>query len=135
MARTIQQTVRFRLAPERLFDIYMDSKKHSAATKFAASVSRKVGGRFSAFNGMLQGKNLAIVPKRMIVQAWRGSDWKKTDLDSILILTFSKAPGGGQISLVHANVPDKHYAGIQKGWPKYYWNPWRIYLKHKSGKG
>ena len=135
MAMTIQQSARFSVPPEVLFDIYLDSKKHSAAVQSKASVSRKVGGRFSAFNGMLQGKNLAIVPKRMIVQAWRGSDWKQTELDSILILTFSKVPGGGQISLVHANIPDRAYPGIRRGWPKYYWNPWRIYLKQKAGKG
>lgn len=129
MAKTIQQTVKFTVSPEKLFDIYMNSKKHSAAIKSRASVSRKVGGKFNAFGGVLRGKMLVIAPKRMIVQTWRGSDWKKTDPDSILILTFSKASGGGRISLVHANVPDRHYVGINKGWNKYYWKPWKAYLK------
>jgi hypothetical protein len=71
----------------------------------------------------------------MIVQAWRGSHWQRTDLDSILILTFSKDAGGARISLVHANIPDHDYAGIQKGWPKHYWKPWRVYLKHVSRRG
>ena len=73
--KTIQQTVAFRVPPEKLFDIYLDSKKHAAAVNSQASLSRKVGGRFRIFRGALQGKNLAIVPKRMIVQTWRGSDW------------------------------------------------------------
>ena len=133
MAKTIQQTARFPASPEALFDIYLDSKKHSAATNSKASVSRKVGGKFSAFHGMLQGRNLAIVPKRMIVQVWRGSDWKQTELDSILILTFRKAPGGGQIDLVHANIPDHAYPGIRRGWPKYYWKPWKAYLRKLAG--
>lgn len=64
---------------------------------------------------------------RPIVQSWRTSDWKKTDLDSILILRFSRAPRGARIALVHANVPDKWYAMIQKGWQKYYWKPWKAY--------
>jgi activator of HSP90 ATPase len=132
MAKTIQQTTRFSVPPDVLFDIYLDSKKHSAATNSKASVSRRVGGKFSAFHGMLQGRNLAIIPKRMIVQSWRGSDWKQPDLDSILILTFSKAPGGGQVNLVHANIPDHASPGIRRGWPKYYWKPWRTYLKKKS---
>jgi len=133
MAKTIQQTARFSVPPEALFDIYLDSKKHSAATNSKASVSRRVGGKFSAFHGMLQGRNIAVVPKRMIVQAWRSSDWKQPDLDSILILTFSKAPGGGQIDLVHANIPDHAYPGIRRGWPKYYWKPWTAYLKQRPG--
>jgi hypothetical protein len=65
----------------------------------------------------------------MIVQTWRGSNWKKSEGDSILILTFNKVSGGGRINLVHANVPDRDYAGINRGWNKYYWKPWRAYLR------
>jgi activator of HSP90 ATPase len=129
MPKTIQQTVKFNAPPERLYAIYMDSKKHGAAVNARVSMARRAGGRFSAFGGMLRGKNLAIVPGRMIVQTWRGSDWKKSEGDSILILTFSKVRGGGRIKLVHANVPDRHYAGINRGWNKYYWKPWRAYLR------
>ncbi len=129
MPKTIQQTVKFAAPPEKLFDVYLDSKKHAAAINSRASISRRVGGRFSAFGGMLRGRILALVPKRMIVQTWRGSDWKKSDGDSILILTFTKASGGGRIHLVHANIPDRRYAHINRGWPKYYWKPWRTYLR------
>ena len=132
MAKMIQQAVKFSVSPEKLFDIYMNSKKHSAAIKSPASISRKVGGRFSAFGGMLRGKILALGPKRMIVQTWRGSDWKKSDGDSILILTFDKAPGGARLGLVHANIPDRRYARINRGWAKYYWRPWRAYLKRAT---
>ena len=89
MAKTIQQTVKFSAPPDRLYDIYMDSKKHGAAVGSSASVSRKIGGRFSAFGGMLSGRLLARVPGRLIVQTWRGSNWKKSEGDSILILTFN----------------------------------------------
>ena len=129
MPKTIQQTVKLGASPEALFDIYLDSKKHGAAVNARASMSRKVGGKFSIWDGMIRGRNLAIVPKKMIVQSWRGSSWRKSDLDSLLVLTFSKASGGGQINLVHANVPDQHAAGIQKGWHTYYWKPWNAYLK------
>lgn len=131
MAKTIQQTVKFSASPARLFNIYMDSKKHSAATNSRATVSRKVGGKFTAFDGALSGRMLAVVPNRMIVQAWRGSNWKKTDLDSVLILTFSKAPGGGRVNLVHANIADQRHASIQRGWTTYYWKPWKAYLRRK----
>src|SRR5205814_6119675 len=90
MTKTIQQRVEFPVSPERLFEIYTDSKRHSAATGSPATVSKKVGGKFSAFGGMLSGRNLAVIPNQMIVQAWRGSHWKETDPDSILILKFSK---------------------------------------------
>ena len=60
MTRAIQQRVRFNVSPARLFNIYMDSRQHSAATQAKAVVSRKVGGKFSAFEGTLSGKMLAV---------------------------------------------------------------------------
>lgn len=133
MARTIQQTVEFtNVSPDELFDIYVDPEKHSAATGSKASLSRKPGEEFSCFDGRIKGKNLAIIPKRLIVQSWRGSPWQETDLNSTLVLSFREIPGGGQIDLVQANVPDHAYDIINDGWPKYYWNPWRTYLKHRS---
>lgn len=132
MPKTILQTVKFSASPEQLFYIYMDSKKHSAAIGARATISRTMGGRFTAHDGWIRGKNLAIVPKRMIVQSWRGADWRKNDLDSILILTFTKVRGGGRITLVHANVPDQWYARINRGWNTHYWKPWKAYLRRPA---
>ena len=135
MTKPIVQSVPFKASPEELFAMFTDSKKHSAATGAKASVSPKVGAKWSAFDGMILGKNLAVVPGRMIVQAWRASHWKDSDLDSVLILNFSPAPGGGKIDLVHAGVPQHDYKGVTKGWPSYYWEPWKAYLKAQAAKG
>ncbi|HKV03775.1 MAG TPA: SRPBCC domain-containing protein [Candidatus Acidoferrales bacterium] len=132
MTKTIQQSVRFRARPEELFDIFLDSKKHSAATGGKASVSRKAGGKFTAWNGQLRGRNLLVVPKRLIVQSWRATQWKTGDPDSILVLQFSKARGGAKIDLVHVNVPQHDHKGVTQGWPKYYWKPWKKYLAAKA---
>ena len=64
----------------------------------------------------------------MIVQAWRSSQWSKDDADSILILTFNRTKSGGRIDLVHVNVPEHDHKGVTKGWPEFYWRPWRTYL-------
>lgn len=128
MTPVIRQSEQFAASPAELFEMYMDSKKHSAATGGLAKLSRKAGGAFTAWGGQLWGKNLLIVPKRMIVQTWRSSNFKKDDADSILVLTFSKAPKGSRIDLAHVGVPAQDHAGVSKGWPKYYWEPWRAYL-------
>jgi len=134
MAKTIQQSVKFAASPRELYSTYLDSRKHGAAIDSTASVERRVGGRFTAFDGMLRGKILALVPGRMIVQSWRGADWKKTELDSVLTLTFEKARGGARLGLVHANIPNRHAASIQHGWHNYYWRPWRAYLREAKEK-
>lgn len=134
MTSAIQQRVRFNVSPARLFKLYMDSRQHSAATHAKAMVSRKVGGKFSAFDGVITGKMLAIVPDRMIVQVWRAKHWRKTDLDSVLVLKFSKIKDGTQIDLVHVNVPEHDHKGVKDGWVRYYWKPWRAYLSQGQSR-
>ena len=113
--------------------IYWYMFRHSiVATGAKAVMSRAVGAKFMAHAGHLRGRNLAIVSKRLIVQSWRGSNWKKRDLDSILVLVFSRVRGGGRISLVQVNVPDAHASSINRGWLQYYWKPWKAHLRRKS---
>lgn len=129
MVNVIQQRITLNAPPEALFDTYIDSKRHAAVIGDKVLISRKAGTTFSAFDGSLTGRNLLIVPNRMIVQSWRAKIWKKTDPDSILILQFNKVAGGGRIDLIHTNVPDHAYQVIKKGWLNYYWKPWKASLK------
>lgn len=135
MSKPIEQRVTLPASPEELFRTYLDSVKHSRVTGAPARVSRKVGGSFTAFGGALKGRNIAIVPNRMIVQTWRSTGWKKSEHDSVLVLTFHKAPGGGKIHLVHVGVPQHDHAGVRKGWPSYYWKPWKALLAAKKRAG
>ncbi len=127
MTPIIHQTVRFRVTPKMLFGMYLDSRKHSTSTGAPATISRKVGGTFTAFGGMIHGKNLAIIPEKQIVQLWRAKHWKKNEW-SVLILTFSSVAGGTEIDLVHVGVPNHDQKGVREGWPKYYWKPWKKFL-------
>jgi activator of HSP90 ATPase len=134
MKPPIEQTVKFNCRQEVLFELYMDSAKHSAATGAKAQVSRKAGGAFKAFEGSLAGRNLLIVPNKLIVQSWRSTAFKDSDPDSILVLEFEKAPGGSQVHLVHVNVPSQDHKGVTTGWPKFYWKPWKAYLSARKQK-
>ena len=82
MTNAIQQSARFAAPPHALFEMYLDSKKHSAATGGKATMSRKLGGAFTAWNNQLRGRNLLIVADQLIVQSWRSVNFKKGDLDS-----------------------------------------------------
>ncbi|QQG38723.1 MAG: SRPBCC domain-containing protein [Candidatus Woesearchaeota archaeon] len=131
MVKMIEQRARFKTSPETLFELYIDSKKHSAAIGAKVSISRKEGSKFTAYDGWILGKNILIAPNKMIVQIWRGKDWNKKDRDSILILNFNKVSDGAEVHLVHVNVPDKCVKDIEKGWKEYYWKKWAKYLKKK----
>ena len=131
MPKTIQQSVTLPAPAERLFAMYLDPKIHEAFTGAPVTISSDPGSEFRAFNGMLSGRMLYTVPKRMIVQSWRASHWKPEDVDSILTLTFWPEGDAGRIELVHANVADHDFQGVTEGWENYYWKPWREYLQKR----
>lgn len=128
MNKAIEQKIKFgNTTAAALFDIFLDSKKHGAIHGGAETkISSKEGEEFFLLNGNLTGKNLKIVPKRMIVQSWRGNVWKEDDLDSILMLIFSDVKDGAQIEMVHAFTPDQ----FMELWDEVYWKPLRDYLKN-----
>ena len=121
MNKVIEQTVKFRGATAtKLFDIFLDPEKHSQLHGGAkAQISKKEGEKFSLINGNLVGKNLLIVPNRMIVQSWRGNVWNDDDLDSILTLVFSNTKTGAQIYLSHCCTPKQ----FKQLWKQVYWEP------------
>jgi activator of HSP90 ATPase len=132
MPKTIVQTVTFSASPQELYSLYVNSKKHSAATGSNARISGKVGGSCEAYDGSLTGTTLGNIRNRLFVQTWRSDDWSPEQADSILTLMFEKHGKGGRLTMVHANIPDEHYPGIKTGWTDYYWTPWRRYLGSKG---
>ena len=119
---------------ERLFHMYLDSEVHQAITGAPVTIGPRAGSPFRAFDGMLSGTMLHIVPGHLIVQSWRSANWARDVVDSILMLSFVPQAEGGRIELVHVNVPDDDFAGVSHGWEKYYWTPWRAHLEANSRK-
>lgn len=129
MGKDIQQSVELPASPEALFEMYVDAEQHSAFTGGEVVVSGEPGSTFSAFGGALSGRIIATVPGRLVVQTWRSVSFAEDDPDSILVLAFSEAPSGGRIDLVHTGVADGDYDGVNQGWRKFYWDPWRAFLE------
>lgn len=128
MPNVIKQSVTLPATAKDLYAMYLNPKTHRAITGGKVVISARRGSRFSAFDGMLQGRMLQTVPGRLIVQAWRSVNFKQGDLDSTLILRFTSKGKRARIDLVHVNVPRQDYRGVTQGWKKYYWRPWRKYL-------
>ena len=77
--KTLQQKVRFRASPTEVYEMLMDSGKHRSLSGMPAKISKKVGGRFTAWGSHITGLNLALLPGRKIVQAWRATGWWPTN--------------------------------------------------------
>src|SRR5262249_26164312 len=60
--RTLQQMVTFKASPHQVYDILMNSKKHQSLSGEPAKISRKVGGKFTAWGSHISGINLVLKP-------------------------------------------------------------------------
>lgn len=131
MPRTIHQIVDFPASPDRLYRVYLNPGEHAAACGWGRpSIHARVGGRM-AVAPHIKGKFLHLVPGRLIAQTWRGANWRKSDADSILVLSFLPRRGGARLEMIHTNVPDANAKSITGGWRAYYWKPWKTYLSKR----
>ncbi|MBA2250404.1 MAG: SRPBCC domain-containing protein [Chitinophagaceae bacterium] len=132
MSKTIVQKIVFKnTSTKDLYSLYMNSKKHSIATGAPAKISPNEGGNYYAHDGYITGKNLQLLKDKLIVQSWRASEWKENDVDSTLIIHLETKGNDVILHAIHANLPDKSAAGIDKGWHDHYWEPWKKYLAGK----
>ncbi len=128
MRNIIRQSVVLPSAAEKLFEMYIDPITHQAITGAPVVIGEKRGSEFIAFDGALTGTMLEVIKPRLIIKSWRSINFLAEDPDSTLILSFTSDEDGGRIDLVHLDVPDQDYDGVDQGWGKYYWTPWRAYL-------
>ena len=71
-ARTfLHQEVDFKASPQRIYEIFLDSKQFAACTGMPATIDATAGGAFSTFGGLIEGRNIELIPNQRIVQAWR----------------------------------------------------------------
>ena len=120
--KTIEQTVTFNAAPHDVYEALIDSEKHSQFTGAKATITREVGGDFSAYDGALSGSILELVPDAKIVQTWRGSDegWVPGHY-STATFTLEAVDGGTRLTFVQTGVPEQSFEQISQGWQTYYW--------------
>jgi uncharacterized protein YndB with AHSA1/START domain len=128
MCKTIKQRVKFKAAPATLYELLADSAKHSAVTGKKATISRKVGGAFSARGNDVSGINVELVPGRRIVQAWRHKRFPE-GIFSMAAVTLTPTPDGGtELVLTHRGVPKELIAETESAWREQYWSKIKAYL-------
>jgi activator of HSP90 ATPase len=131
ISKNLRQSVTFQASPHDIYEILMDPGKHSILTGSNVKVERKVGSRFSVYDGDIQGENLELIPDRKIIQSWRYADWPRNHYSKV---TFSlkAASNGTLLSFRQTGIPEKYYEEIKQGWKDYYWNPMKKMLKKQK---
>jgi len=127
MLRKIELKTRLNATPGKVYDAWLDGKKHSKMTGTVATGSARKGGTYTAWDGYITGKNLELVPGEKIVQSWRSTDFKKSDPDSLLEIRLKAIKTGCELTLIHSKVPDNQ-EDYETGWKDYYFKPMKKYF-------
>jgi activator of HSP90 ATPase len=131
--KTIKQKAIIPASPEKVYKALLNSKEHAAFTFSAAKISDKVGGKFKAYYGYIEGKNLKLEKGKKIVQAWKAAESKWPEgYFSEATFDLRKNESGTEIVFTHKGVPAEYYKSLSKGWKEFYWEPMKEYFKNKK---
>ena len=118
--KNIKQGAMLQATPHEIYEMLLDSKKHSRFSGDKARISRKIGGKFTAYGGWIEGKNVKLIKDKEIVQTWRGADWPKEHY-SIVKFMLKKSGNRTKLMFLQTGVPEDKYKDISDGWKEHYW--------------
>src|SRR5215831_18542438 len=119
--------------PDRIYSAWLDSTEHSLFTGGKAAVEPGVGGRFTAWDGYIQGTNLELEAGRRILQAWRSTEFPAGSGDSRLEVLLEPVEGGTRMTLIHTEIPEGLAANLEQGWREHYLSPMAKYFGAPGG--
>ena len=127
MRTSLHQEIELNAPPERIFHVLLDSKLFAAFTGMPATIDPSPGGAFNTFGGLVEGRNVELIPNRRIVQAWRPTHWDP-GVYSIVHFELKAASSGTALVLDHTGFPEGEFDHLDPGWYLRYWDPLKKYL-------
>ncbi len=104
--KNITITAVFDTSSEFLYELFLDSKLHSAITGSTAKIDNKVGGFFTAWDGYIKGKIIDLEKNKRIIQKWKTTDFNKNDKDSMVEIELVKINDKRtRLILKHSDLP------------------------------
>lgn len=130
---TIKQEVFINASPDQVYECLIDPRKHAAFTGSRATCDPRPGGKFSAWDGYIFGKNLKLEKGKRIYQEWQTTEWPEGAEPSIIEFRFKPFKGGTKIVMVQSEVPAEQKEEYAQGWIDFYWAPLKAYFVGKRG--
>ena len=95
-------------------------------------VESGIGGKFTAWDGYIQGTTLELEPGRRIVQSWRTTEFPSDSGDSRLEIHFEPVEDGTRIVLLHSDIPTGQGPQYEQGWKEHYLEPLARYFANQG---
>ena len=132
MTESIKVSATLPVGAKRLYEAWLDSLEHGQFSGGEAIIDPVVEGRFTAWDGYIEGTTLELGPNKRIVQSWRTTDFPKGAPDSRLEVLFEKAKSGTKVTFVHTQIPDGQGENYKNGWKEFYFEPMKRYFKDEA---
>jgi len=118
---------KFNATAKEIYTTWLHSEGHTNMTGGEAEISDNIGDRFTAWDGYIEGENIALEPHRRILQSWRTSQFKADEEDSQIEILLNEFEGQTELTLIHTRVPEsgEHY---RQGWDNHYFKPMQEYF-------
>ena len=113
--------------PETIYQAWLNSEAHTAMTGGEATASDALNGTFTAWDGYISGRNLALDPGQRIVQAWRTTAFVDDDGDSRLEIHLVPEGSNTKVILRHSDLPEDGMK-YKQGWVDHYLDPMTNYF-------
>jgi uncharacterized protein YndB with AHSA1/START domain len=123
MHEPIHQSVSLDVPPERVYSALTQSDVFSRMSGGApAVIGTEAGMSFSCFGGMIEGRQIELVPNVRVVQAWRVRNWP-AGVYSIAKFELTPRGNGTQLEFDHVGFPHEDREHLESGWHSNYWEP------------
>lgn len=137
---SVQQQAEIPASPREVYDILADAAALCALSGMGGKAGDCEGAEFSAFNGVICGRQVELVPGARLVQAWRFARWAP-GIYTIVRFTLEAIPGRGPggpgddgtlLRVEQAGYPDEADTGgchetwhdhLSEGWVEFYLTP------------
>jgi activator of HSP90 ATPase len=132
-ADSIHQQVTIKVPAAKIYDVLTNAAQFqklsllstdvppAMLTAHPAQLTAEPGSAFSLFGGIIEGRQIGLVPAKRVVQAWRVNNWD-AGLYSIARFELSESGGVTTIAFDHTGFPKGAGAHLAAGWKSHYWD-------------
>lgn len=133
-AESIHQEPSFTARGARVYGALLDARQFDKIVELSgvrqqmhlparsSQINPHPGGAFALFGGYITGRQVALIPNALIVQAWRADSWPK-GVYSIARFELVEHDSGCRILFDHNGFPRGEAESLASGWREHYWEP------------
>lgn len=125
----IRLTTRVAATPTRVYATWIDAEGHAAMTGAPATSEARVGGRYTAWGGYIEGEYVALEPGRRIEMRWRTSEFPEGHAGALVVIELVEDGDGTALTLTQSDTPPDQIAAYESGWNEYYFSPMQAHFR------